>query len=232
MLEEFDGQRATFKHFGSEILPGYGIIFGILEDNYGKIWFSSENGLIRLDPESESSEIYNNFNGLGFNNFSENTCFKRQDGSLVFGGNLGFEVIRPEKINPVLPVTRIELTKFLLFNREVSTYQKESPLKKSISFSDNIKLKYFQSSFSIDYSALNFLDPGKIEYSYKLDNFDRNWNNVGNQHRATYTNLSPGKYVFRVKTVQRNGKSISNERLIEYNHYTSLVENCSCLCII
>lgn len=212
MLEQFDGQRAFFKHFGSEIVPGYGIIFGILEDNSGKIWLSSENGLIRLDPNNETSEIYNNFNGLGFNNFSENTCYKRKDGSLVFGGNLGFEVIRPEKIISLQSVARIELTRFQLFNREISTYQKDSPLKKSISFSDFIILRYSQSSFSIDYSALDFLDPGKIEYSYKLDNFDRNWNNVGNQHRATYTNLSPGKYVFRVKSVQRNGKSTSNER--------------------
>jgi len=217
MLQEFDGQRATFKHFGSEILPGYGIIFGILEDNEGKVWFSTENGLIRLDPLSESSEIYNNFNGLGFNNFSENTCYKRSDGSLVFGGNLGIEVIKPENIVPLVNETHIELTKFLLFNREVSTYQKESPLRKSISFSDNIILKYFQSSFSIDYSALDFLDPGKNEYSYKLDNFDKNWNNVGNQHRATYTNLSPGKYVFRVKTVQRIGKSTSGERILKIN---------------
>ena len=214
MLQGFDGQKAVFSHFGSEIVPGYGIIFGILEDKENKIWLSSENGLIRLDPENQASEIFNNFNGLGFNNFSENTCFKRQDGSLIFGGNLGFEVIRPEKIISSQPEIHIELTKFLLFNKEISTHQKESPLKKSISFSDNITLKYSQSSFSIDYSALDFLDPGKTEYSYKLDNFDKNWNNVGNQRRATYTNLAPGKYVFRVKSIQRNGKSTSNERIL------------------
>ena len=214
MLEGFDGQKATFKHLGSEIVSGYGIIFGILEDNTGKIWMSSENGLMRFDPSTQSSEIYNNFNGLGFNNFSENTCYKRRDGSLVFGGNLGFEVIRPEKIVQLPPVARIELTKFLIFNTEVSTNQRNSPLKKSISFSDNISLSYLQSSFSIDYSALDFLDPGKIDYSYKLDNFDRIWNNVGNQHRATYTNLSPGKYEFRVKSVQRNGRSVSYDRLL------------------
>jgi signal transduction histidine kinase/ligand-binding sensor domain-containing protein/DNA-binding response OmpR family regulator len=217
MLQSLEGQKAIFSHFGSEIVPGYGIIFGILEDNSHKIWLSSENGLIRLDPENQTSEIYNNFNGLGFDNFSENTCYKRHDGSLIFGGNLGFEVIRPEKIIPSQPETRIELTKFLLFNKEISTHQKDSPLKKSISFSDNITLKYSQSSFSIDFSALDFLDPGKIEYSYKLDNFDKNWNNVGNQHRATYTNLAPGKYIFRVKSVQRNGKSTSNERVLNIN---------------
>jgi signal transduction histidine kinase/ligand-binding sensor domain-containing protein/DNA-binding response OmpR family regulator len=217
MLDKSDGQKTIFRHFGNEIEPGYGIILGILEDNSGKIWLSSENGLIRFDPGTGTSEIYNNFNGLGFNNFSENTCFKRQDGSLIFGGNLGFEVIRPEKIIQMQPVTRIELTKFLLFNKEISTHQKESPLKKSISFEDNITLRYSQSSFSIDYSALDFLDPGKIEYSYMLDNFDRNWNNVGNQHRATYTNLPPGKYIFRVKSVQRNGNSTSNERVLKIN---------------
>jgi len=217
MLRNSDNLKPTFKHFGSEIVPGYGIIFGILEDKQGKIWFSTENGLIRLDPESETSEIYNNFNGLGFNNFSENTCYKRQNGSLIFGGNLGLELIRPENIIAAEPVARIELTKFLLFNKEISINSKDSPLKKSISFSDNITLKYSQSSFSIDYSVLDFLDPHKIEYTYKLENFDRNWNYVGNQHRATYTNLPPGRYIFRVKSIQRNGNSTSEERLLNIN---------------
>lgn len=210
-----DSHGESFRHFGTESIPGFGIIFAILEDNAGSIWLSSENGLIRLNPKSGSSEIFNNFNGLGFNNFSENTCYKRQDGSLIFGGNQGFEVIRPEKIDPAITETRIELTRFLLFNKEISIHQKDSPLKKSISFSNDLTLKYSQSSFSIDFSVLDFLDPGKIEYSYKLDNFDRNWNNVGNQHRATYTNLPPGRYTFRVKSVQQNGNSTSNERILE-----------------
>jgi signal transduction histidine kinase/ligand-binding sensor domain-containing protein/DNA-binding response OmpR family regulator len=217
VLQELAGQKAIFYHPGPEIVQGYGIILGILEDRSGNIWLSSENGLIRFDPVTETSEIYNNFNGLGFNNFSENTCCSRHDGSLVFGGNLGFEVIRPETIIQKPAVSRIELTKFLLFNKEMSPHQKDSPLKASISFSNNITLKYFQSSFSIEFSALDFLDPGKIEYSYMLDNFDKNWNNTGNQHRATYTNLPPGKYVFRVKSVQSNGKSTSNERTLSIN---------------
>ena len=101
MLQKFDGQKVFFNDFDPEIVTRYSIIFGMLEDNSGKIWLSSENGLIRYDPESGSSEFYNNFNGLGFDNFSENTCYKRQNQSSVFGGNLGFEVIRPEKIIPL-----------------------------------------------------------------------------------------------------------------------------------
>jgi signal transduction histidine kinase len=101
-----------------------------------------------------------------------------------------------------------------LFNKEVSYDQKDSPLKKSISFSDNLTLKYFQSSFSIDFSALDFLDPDRIQYTYILDNFENSWNYIGNQHRATYTNLSPGKYIFRVKSLERNGQAASEERIL------------------
>ena len=92
--------------------------------------------------------------------------------------------------------------------------QKDSPLKQSISFSDELVLRYSQSSFSIDFSALDFLDPQKIQYTYKLDNFESSWNNIGNQHRATYTNLSPGRYTFRVKSIMNEGKSASSERIL------------------
>jgi signal transduction histidine kinase/ligand-binding sensor domain-containing protein/DNA-binding NarL/FixJ family response regulator len=214
LFEQSDSLNATFKHYNSESVPGYGIIFGILEDNRGYIWLSSENGLTCLNPENANAEIFNSFNGLGFNSFSENTCCMRRDGSLVFGGYLGFEVIRPENLSVTQAETHIELTKFLLFNKEISIDQKSSPLKKSISFSDQIHLKYFQSSFSIDFSALDFLDPEKIQYAYKLDNFEDNWNYVGNQHRATYTNLSPGKYTFRVKTIQSGRKLTAWERVL------------------
>jgi signal transduction histidine kinase/ligand-binding sensor domain-containing protein/DNA-binding response OmpR family regulator len=214
LLERIENQNAIFRHFGSEDNPGFGIIYGILEDNMKNIWLSTESGLTRLNPESGEKEIYNNFNGLGFNSFSENTCYKRSDGSLVFGGYLGFEVIRPDKLLSTTAETRVELTKFMLFNKEVSIGQKGSPLKKSISFSDNIELKFNQSSFTLDFTALDFLDPDQISYSYKLDNFESAWNNVGNQHRATYTNLSPGKYVFRVKAAGSDGKSPSAERIL------------------
>ena len=214
MFERPEGNNISFRHYVSDAGPGYGIIYGILEDRFGKIWLSTENGLICLDPENSETEIFNNYNGLGFNSFSENTCFRRSDGSLVFGGYLGFETVDAGKLASRNTGSKIELTKFLLFNKEVTTGQKDSPLNKSISFSDELKLRYFQSSFSIDFSALDFLDPEKVQYTYILDNFEDTWNNIGNQHRATYTNLSPGKYTFRVKSIMNEGKSVSPERTL------------------
>ena len=214
LLDKFDGVNATFRHFGTNEGPGFGIIYGILGDNEGMIWVSTENGMVRINPENNNTEVFNSYNGLGFNSFSENTCCMKENGLLLFGGSLGFEAIDPVKILPSHTVKNIELTKFLLFNKEVSYDQKDSPLKKSISFSNNLTLKYFQSSFSIDFSALDFLDPDRIQYTYILDNFENSWNFIGNQHRATYTNLSPGKYIFRVKSLERNGQAASEERIL------------------
>ena len=214
LLEEINGVNASFKHFGTEDGAGFGIIYGILSDNRDNIWVSTENGLVCINPENNTTEVFNSYNGLGFNSFSENTCCLKKDGTLLFGGYLGFEAIDPEKIIPSQGAPDIELTKFLLFNKEVKYDQKDSPLKKSITFSDSLILKYFQSSFSIDFSALDFLDPARIQYMYKLDNFESNWNYIGNQHRATYTNLSPGKYVFRVKSILPNGISASEEKVL------------------
>ncbi len=119
------------------------IIYGILEDIKGNIWLSTENGLICLNPETSKTEIYNTYNGLGFNSYSENTCFRRNDGSLAFGGSLGFEIVDAGKLASGKTGSKIELTKFLLFNKEVAIGQKDSPLGKSISFSDQLDTQIF-----------------------------------------------------------------------------------------
>lgn len=219
MLEPGDIENPSFKHFTFDTDPGMAIIFGIVEDKKGNIWLSTESGLISLDPDSGNAEILNTMSGLGFNSFSENTCIARKDGSLVFGGNAGFEVIMPEKLRPEKPDMRVELTKLMLFNKEVPVNQKGSPLNKSISFLDELSLTYNQSSFSIDFSALNFIDPENIQYSYRLDNFEDTWNNIGSQHRATYTNLPPGNYVFRVKSIKPGVNASSSERILKIRIY-------------
>jgi signal transduction histidine kinase/ligand-binding sensor domain-containing protein/AraC-like DNA-binding protein len=215
VLETSDVTQATFEHFSSQNGFSNDVIYGILEDNNGNIWFSSENGLIKLNPEKNSTEIFNEYNGLNFNNFSENTCFKRGDGALCFGGYMGLEVVYPGKLISERANTGIELTNFLLFNKEVPVNESGSPLKQNIAFTDKINLSYKQSSFSINFSALDFVDPATINYAYMLENFEDEWNYVGNQHKATYTNLSPGDYIFHVKSFRYNGDEGSGERILK-----------------
>ena len=181
-------------------------VFGIIEDNSNEMWFSTEYGLNRYNEEKQNVEIFNQYNGLSFNSFSENTCCKLDDGTLLFGGANGIEVIRPDLVDIPSPKHNIGLTNFQLFNTDVVIGGKKSPLEKSITFTDKLKLAHNQSSFSIEYTALDFLDPEKIQYAFILEGFEETWNYVGNQTKATYTNLPHGVYTFMVKNTNRNGQ--------------------------
>ncbi|MBN1926925.1 MAG: response regulator [Prolixibacteraceae bacterium] len=181
-------------------------VFGILEDNLGHIWFSTENGLSRFDPLTESFENFNKSNGLSTNNYSENTCCRLNDGRLVFGGSKGFDVVSPEKIVSKKYPLRVIFTNFQLFNKEMSVGMPGSPLDKSISYTEKIQLKHNQSSFSFEFAALNFLDKSKTQYAYYLDGFEKEWNYVGAERKAVYTNLKPGEYTLYVKAALWDGK--------------------------
>ncbi|MCU4158027.1 response regulator [Carboxylicivirga sp. A043] len=198
--------QSTFTNLTTEDGLSNNVVYGILEDSENQLWFSSEYGLNRFNTATRSFEIYNESNGLSFNNFSESTCFFLQDGRLVFGGSEGAEVINTQLIKKTNNKNLIELTNFQLFNKDVVVNELGSPLDSSISFSNNINLKHHQSSFSIEYSALDYLDPSKVQYAYQLYGFESNWNYVGNQTKATYTNLPHGRYTFKVKHTNRSGQ--------------------------
>ena len=195
-----------FKTISSQQGLSNDVVFSIEEDNEGMIWFGSENGLSRYNSLQNSIEVFNEYNGLSFNNFSESTSIKLTDGQLFFGGYQGVEVISPQLIQPPKYQNNIELTNFQLFNKDVIVGADKSPLQKNISYTNEIKLLHHQSSFSIEYSALDFRDPNKIQYAYMLEGFDPDWVLVNHQTKATYTNLKPGDYTFKVKCTSSTGK--------------------------
>lgn len=190
------------------------VVFGIVEDNLQHIWLSTGNGLSRLNPSSQSFDNYNKSNNLSTNSFSENTCLKTHDGRMVFGSIEGIEIIEPEKIKTHKLISSVVFTQFQLFNKDIDVNTEGSPLNQSITSTRKITLKYNQSSFSIGYSAMNFLDESKTQYAYLLQNFDENWNYVGTQRKATYTNLRPGEYVLRVKAALWDGDWDNDETVL------------------
>ncbi len=181
-------------------------VFSILEDDLGYLWFGTESGLSRYDKRNNSFENFNRSNGFCNRNYSENTCVKLSNGQLLFGGDNGIDKIDPGKIvNRNLQMDVI-FTNFQLFNKNVEVSSEQSPLENSIAYTDNIVLDYTQSSFSLEFSAMNYLDPSKTQYKYFLEGFEKDWNYVGSQNKATYTNLKPGKYTFKVKADLWNGE--------------------------
>jgi len=180
-------------------------VFGILEDRNGYLWLSTENGLSRFDIREEKFESYNENNGLVSASFNENACCRTRSGLLLFGANDGLLIVTPAIMQGYGVPPPLVLTNFQLFNKDVSFDDPDSPLKTTIETTQKIVLHHNQSSFSLDYAALSFFDPGKNQYAFMLENFDKGWNMVKGQRRASYTNIPPGDYIFRLKGAGSDG---------------------------
>lgn len=192
----------------SEGLPG-NIIYGILEDETGKLWVSTDNGLSCFDPISGIFKNYGVADGLQSNKFKEQAFCKSSTGVMYFGGNNGFNQFMPGNISTIAYDPPLMITNFQLFNNEVRVaLNNEDPslLKQHITETKNITLSYRNSFFSFAFASLNYLAQEKKKYAYMLEGFDKTWNEVGTQHTATYTNLDPGKYIFKVRGLNNEGE--------------------------
>jgi signal transduction histidine kinase/DNA-binding response OmpR family regulator len=130
--------------------------------------------------------------------FNYKAGYKSLDGNLLMGGVKGFNMFNPVTIGNDTYSSKVIITAFQLFNKEVPV-ETESPLQKSVSYTRKITLSYDQSVFSFEFAGINFSTPEKMRYAYKMEGFDTGWNYVGDERKATYTNLSPGTYTFLVK---------------------------------
>lgn len=214
LLSELDAASASFRHFRQREGLSNDAVFAILEDNRGTLWLSTEKGISNLDPEDMSFKNYDMNSGLYSENFSENTCRGLKDGKLLFGSINGTLLIDPEHIVKTQYIPPLVLTGFQLFNRTVDFRDPNAPIKAHISTLDTIYLKYNQSSFSIEYAALSYFAPNQNKYKFMLQHFEDNWNEIGGQTKATYTNLSPGEYIFLVKAASWDGTWNENPRAL------------------
>jgi ligand-binding sensor domain-containing protein len=168
------------------------VVYGILPDDNGRLWMSTNKGISRLDPATGIFKNYEDKDGLQSNEFNHNAYVRTNQGLLFFGGVNGFNYFHPREIvdNPVVP--KIALTDFRIRNQ-------------STAVPSSIRLSYSDNMISFEFAALDFIAPKKNMYRYKLENFDKDWINAGNINTATYTNLDPGHYVFTVKGSNNDG---------------------------
>ncbi len=208
-LYRYNHQDETFTRYTeSQGLPS-SVIQGILEDNLGRLWLSTKNGISRFDPQTGTFKNYDVSDGLQANEFSRGSYTQGPNGEMYFGGSNGFNAFFPETIknNPYVPP--VVITSFKIFNKFVPIGPK-SVLKKAIPYVNSLTLPYRDNVFSFEFAALSYADSQRNRYRYKLENFEPAWNEVGSRQRlATYTNLDPGKYVFRVQG--SNGDGVWNE---------------------
>jgi ligand-binding sensor domain-containing protein/signal transduction histidine kinase len=207
-LNRLDRKTRHFtNYFIRDGLPG-AHVYGIIEDDKGNLWISTNNGMSRYNPQTGIFKNFSIADGLQSNEFKAHSSLKSSAGELYFGGVNGFNKFHPDSIKDNSPESPLVITNFQIFNKEVQVSEDEegdSPLQKDISETKEIIISYKQSVISFDFAYLNYVLSEKKQYSYMLEGFDNTWNEVGVQHTATYTNLNPGTYVFRVRAMNSNG---------------------------
>ena len=180
-------------------------VCGIIESLDGNIWMSGHTGISKLDVETKEFSNYTIDDGLLANDFNINSVFRDDQGNIYFGSYEGINYFNPSEIITNRNKTSLYLSNFKLFNENVLPTQEDSPLRKVISETDSIVLKHDQSVFTIEYSGINFTRPEKNEYAYYLEGYEESWNYVGKKRSATYTNLDPGSYTFKLKAANNDG---------------------------
>ena len=209
--EKPDG-NAVFEAYRNQQGIANDNIMSILEDGSGMLWVSTESGLHMFNPETHLFRYFRFTDDFSSNTFSESTAFRCRDGRLLWGSLNGFYAFHPSKIhkNPDF-VDKVILTGFFIYDVEATIGEKKAPLKKSVSYSEKIVLNASDKVFHIEFSTLNFSDPKANQFMYILENYEKRWNSSGAYNIATYRNVPPGKYVFRVKSVNSDGVWSENE---------------------
>jgi signal transduction histidine kinase/ligand-binding sensor domain-containing protein/CheY-like chemotaxis protein len=178
---------------------------GIIADNEDNLWVSALSGIAKYQTKNGKLSFYGDDDGINQNQFITHSYHKGQNGALYFGGSNGLSLFLPKEVKGNTFVPPVYLTGLKIFNKPVLPGQPGSPLKKVLAESKSITLSYRHDVFSIEFAALNFLNSERNRYAYKMQGFDKGWIDAGNNRIANYTNLDPGKYIFRVKASNNDG---------------------------
>ncbi len=192
------------------------VVYAIEEDKEGNIWVSTNRGLSKIFMDSAAVSLpiaqlniqnYTVADGLQSNQFMMGAKEKGKGGELFFGGINGVTTFFPQHIVQNLTPPKAVLTDFLIHNKPVDFRQEGAPLSKPIIQTEHIVLTHDQASITFRFAALNFVNPGKNRYAYRLEGFANNdqWNFVEDQRSATFTNLEAGDYIFMVKAANNDG---------------------------
>lgn len=206
-LNRLDRQTLEFKVYTIKNGLPNNVIYGILADEAGRLWISTNRGLSTFDPRSETFRNFDHDDGLQSNEFNTGAFCATQAGEMVFGGVNGFNFFDPMKIkdNPFVPP--VVLTEFRVFNETIPLLRQRAPGESEGLGSGwkELVLSHTDNVFSFEFAALDFTNPQKNKYAYRLEGFQDAWVECGGRRTATYTNLDPGRYVFQVKGSNSDG---------------------------
>ncbi len=205
-LDRFNPVKGKFTIYTKKDGLSSNNISSVLKDDYGHLWISTSNGISMMSINKSTGKVsfvnYNTKDGLSNSTFYGGSAIKGNDGKLYFGGTNGLNELIPNKLNFTPPIVRI--TGIKIWNKAVSKMGKDDPLKVPVMSAKKLTLSSSQNDISFEFAALHYSRPYKNKYSYMLQGYDKTWHN-NNLRFATYTNLDPGNYDFKVKAANSDG---------------------------
>jgi ligand-binding sensor domain-containing protein/signal transduction histidine kinase len=197
-FSRFDPRTGGCEHFGEQQGLLNNVVYGILEDDKGMLWISTNKGISCFNPIDASFQNYTRHDGLQADEFNFNAFCAGTGGKLFFGGVRGFNVVLPGQIQHNPHVPRMAITAFSIFNTAVN-------LDSILTSGGDIILDHSQNFFSIEYAALDYSLPARNTYAYMLEGLDESWVDAGTRRLAGYTNIAPGTYLFRARGANNDG---------------------------
>ncbi|HLP58089.1 MAG TPA: two-component regulator propeller domain-containing protein, partial [Candidatus Deferrimicrobium sp.] len=207
-FNKFDRVKEQFEYYKEKDGLAGDTVYGILEDHANGLWISTNKGLSRFDLLNKKFKNYDAGDGTQHDKFSNGAYMKSRTGEMFFGGINGFNVFDPTQLTANLNIPPIEITSFqVLFNEEALKRPSPAVLKKKIFAAGDEVVLYSKDYFiTIAFSALDFTVPWKNRYKYKLEGVDPDWIEIDAVKRsASYMNLAPGTYNFRVLGSNNDG---------------------------
>jgi signal transduction histidine kinase/DNA-binding response OmpR family regulator/ligand-binding sensor domain-containing protein len=210
-LNKLNKQTGQCEYFTTaQGLPD-NVVYGVLADEEGYLWLSTNRGLSRFDPRQEVFRNYKAEDGLQATEFNTGGFFKNEaSGKLFFGGVNGVTAFYPDQIKPDPYIPPVHITGLKIHSEEVAIGQpledgQKPILKASIASTERIDLDWHQNHVTLEFTALDYTIPEKNQYQYRMSSVDKDWVRAGNDRSVTYANLVPGEYLFEVKGSNSSG---------------------------
>ncbi len=196
-FEEKSGRAEFENHSSADGLPS-DTVSGILSDDSGHLWLSTNGGLSRFDPESRTFKNFDTSHGLQSNEFNQGAYYRSASGEMFFGGVNGFNAFFPDRIRTNTAVPPVVLSGLTRFNEPL-------PLERPLYDLAALSLSYKDHFLAFEFAALDFTAPEKNRYRYQLSGFDDAWISLRSDRRVTFASLEPGRYTLRVQGSNNDG---------------------------
>ncbi|MBK7945642.1 MAG: response regulator [Flavobacteriales bacterium] len=204
-LNKFDKRTGKVRRYSTtDGLPN-NVVYGILADDDGQLWMSTNKGLSAFDPSASTFRNYDVGDGLQSNEFNRYAYCKLADGTLFFGGVKGFNYFHPRDLAVDSTASMIHITRIKLINKAIDHRLPGSPLRAPAYLSEGMTIPHSTNMITFEFASMEFSAPEEHRYQYKLVGFDPDWIMAGTDRSAVYTNLDPGTYTFRVRGDNRDG---------------------------